>query len=112
MAVPAKSICDRVVNVVVEEELHSAGSDTCATASRSISALWSSYVCEALVDLSAREIGERSSDRFHVVAEQVIGDDIMDADAGALDAGVSPAYAGRADDVAVRCGYVVHWFRV
>ena len=34
----AKSICDRVVNVVVEEKFHSAGGDICATASRSISA--------------------------------------------------------------------------
>ena len=42
MAMAAKSICDRVVDVVVEEEFHSAGGDICATARRSISVRWSS----------------------------------------------------------------------
>lgn len=42
MAVPAKSIRDRVVKVVVEEEVHSAGGAICASARRSISARWSS----------------------------------------------------------------------
>ena len=67
---------------------------------------------EALVNLCTRQVGETANNIVDAGAVYDQANDIMDSDAGAFDTGISATDTVRADDVAVRCGYVGHWLRV
>lgn len=65
-------------------------------------------VSKALADVRARKIRESRTDCFDVIAEQVIGNDIVHSNARAFDTCVTAAHARRSHDVAVGCGGVGH----